>query len=175
MQAVLALAFFVAPVIAGEGGMELQPDWEYVADTVMGGVSSGQITRGDVAGRDAVCLTGTVSLENNGGFIQMAFDVARGDVLDASAWSGVEIDLRGTGDGYEMRLRTDQLSRPWQSYRAALAPTEEWQTLRLPWSAFEARKTDVPFDPARLRRLGILAIGAEMQADIAVSGIRFYK
>lgn len=175
MQAVMALAAFVAPAIAGESVMELKPDWEYVADTVMGGVSSGQITKGDLAGRDAVRLTGTVSLENNGGFIQMAFDLAQGDVLDASAWSGVELDLRGIGDSYEMRLRTDQLTRPWQSYRVMLAPSEEWQSVRLPWSAFEARKTDVPFDPARLRRLGILAIGAEMQADIAVSGIRFFK
>nr|WP_298859929.1 CIA30 family protein [uncultured Sulfitobacter sp.] len=155
--------------------MELRPDWEYVADTVMGGVSSGQITRGDVEGRDAVHLTGTVSLENNGGFIQMAFDLAHGDIFDASGWLGVEVDLRGFGSGYELRLRTDQLTRPWQSYRAVIEPSQEWQIVRLPWSTFEAHRTDAAFDPARLRRLGILAIGAEMEADIAVSGIRFYK
>lgn len=155
--------------------MELKPDWEYVADTVMGGVSSGQLVRGDVAGRDAARLTGEVSLDNNGGFIQMAFDLARGEVFDGSDWAGVEVDLRGVGTGYEMRLRTDQLARPWQSYRTIIAPSGEWQSLRFSWDAFEQRKTDVRFDPARLRRLGILAIGAEMQADIAVSGIRFYK
>ena len=173
--AMLAVIISVTPVIAGETMMELTPDWEYVADTVMGGVSSGTLSRGLVAQRGAVQLTGNVSLENNGGFIQMASDLAQGGVLDASDWKGVEVDLRGIGDGYEMRLRTDELTRPWQSYRAVIDPTGEWETLRFAWDAFEARKTDVPFDPARLRRLGILAIGVEMQADIAVSGIRFYK
>lgn len=174
-QAVLAMMIAGAPAFAEGGTMDLKPQWEYVADTVMGGVSSGQIAAGDVAGRDAMRLTGTVSLENNGGFIQMAFDLAGGDSFDALDWSGVEVDLYGVGTGYEMRLRTDQLTRPWQSYRAVIEPEQEWQTVRLPWDAFEARKTDVPFDPARLRRLGILAIGADMQADIAVSGIRLYK
>lgn len=174
-QTVLAMLLVATPVIAGETMMELNPDWEYVADTVMGGVSSGQVTQENVEGRDAVRLTGDVSLENNGGFIQMAADLADSGVLDASGWAGVEVDLRGAGAGYELRLRTDQLARPWQSYRAIIAPNGEWETLRFGWEDFEARKTDVPFDPSRLRRLGILAIGAEMQADIAVSGIRFYK
>lgn len=155
--------------------MELKLEWEYVADTVMGGVSSGQLSRGDVSGRDAVRLTGEVSLENNGGFIQMAADLEQDGVSDASGWKGIEIDLRGVGTGYEVRLRTDQLTRPWQSYRAVIVPTGDWQTLRFAWDVFEANRTEVPFDPARLRRLGILAIGAEMEADIAVSELRFYK
>lgn len=174
-QAVLAMLITAAPVFAGETIMELNPKWEYVADTVTGGVSSGQLTQHEVAGRDAMQLTGTVSLENNGGFIQMAADLAEDGVFDASDWSGVEVDLRGIGAGYELRLRTDQLTRPWQSYRVEIEPTGAWETIRFAWDAFEARKTDAPFDSARLRRMGILAIGAEMEADIAVSGIRLYK
>lgn len=155
--------------------MELTPDWEYVADTVMGGVSTGRVTRGEVAGRQAARLTGNVSLENDGGFIQMAFDLADGAVVDASRWSGVEIEVCGNGAGYEMRLRTDQLERPWQSFRAGFSTTSDWQTVRLPWSAFEGRKTDKQLDPARLRRIGVLAYGREMQADVAVSAIGFYE
>lgn len=155
--------------------MELKPDWEYVADTVMGGVSTGEVQHGQIAGRQAVRLTGEVSLENDGGFIQMAFDVAQGDVMDASAWAGVEIEVRGDGTGYEMRLRTDQLERPWQSFRTTIDVTEDWQTIRFPWGAFEGRKTEQTLDPARLRRIGILAYGQKMQADIAVSAIRLYR
>lgn len=155
--------------------MELTPQWEYVADTVMGGVSQGQISQTRVAGRDATRLTGEVSLDNNGGFIQMAFDLADGATFDASDWLGVEIDVYGNAETYEVRLRTDQLARPWHSYRAEFTAQPDWQKLRIPWAALELRKTDVPFDPARLRRLGVLAIGAEMTADIAVSGIRFYR
>lgn len=174
-QALLAVFITAMPAGAGEAIMELKPEWEYVADTVMGGVSTGQLTQTDGAGRAAMRLTGDVSLDNNGGFIQMASDLADRGVFDASEWKGVEVDLRAIGEGYELRLRTDQLTRPWQSYRVEIKPTGDWETLRFAWDAFAARKTDVPFDPARLRRMGILAIGAEMQADIAVSGIRLFK
>ncbi len=155
--------------------MKLNPDWEYVADTVMGGVSTGQIRHRQVAGRDAVQLSGKVSLANNGGFIQMASDLAGGEVLDASSFVGIEIEVHGNGESYELRLRTEELTRPWQSFRAVFQAGPEWQTLRLPWSAFEAHRTDATFDSARLRRIGILAIGSEMQADIAVSSIRVYS
>jgi hypothetical protein len=30
-------------------------------------------------------------------------------------------------------------------------------------------------DPARLRRMGVLAIGSEMQADIAIAEIGFFR
>ncbi|KIC51432.1 hypothetical protein RA29_03215 [Tateyamaria sp. ANG-S1] len=155
--------------------MELSPDWEYVADTVMGGVSSGQATFEVVKGREAVRLTGLVSLENNGGFVQIAFDLAGGAVFDASGYAGVALDVLGNGETYDLRLRTDALTRPWQSFRSEFVALDEWTTLRIPFTAFEAHRTDVSFDPSRLRRIGILAIGREMQADIAVSGVRFYR
>jgi hypothetical protein len=170
-------AFIMAPNMpAAEGNkMKLEPQWEYVADTVMGGVSDGKLTRTEIDGRDAVQLSGDVSLENNGGFIQMAFDLEGGAAFDASAWQGIEIDVRGNGAAYEMRLRTDQLSRPWQSFKADITAQPEWQTVRLPWASFEAHRTDATFDPERLRRIGILAIGAEMQADIAIAEIRLFQ
>ena len=153
----------------------LDPKWEYVADTVMGGVSTGQVTQRTIAGRDAARLTGQVSLDNNGGFVQMAFDLnTDGTAFDASGFAGVEIDLRGNGERYELRLRTDQLTRPWQSFREAFAAPDEWTTLRFPFEELEAHRTEAQFDQARLRRLGILAIGREFEADIAVSGVRLY-
>ncbi|MCX7567540.1 CIA30 family protein [Sulfitobacter sp. F26169L] len=154
--------------------MELTPEWEYVADTVMGGISTGGITRTRIDGRMATRLSGEVSLENHGGFVQMAFDLAGGAVMDASGWCGVELDVLGNGAQYELRLRTDELTKPWQSYRAAFDAQQNWQTVRLPWGDFEKRKTEQPFNPARLRRIGVLAIGAEMSADISVASIRLF-
>lgn len=170
--AALACAAMLQTATAQEQMMELDPQWEYVADTVMGGVSRGDIAPAEIAGKAAMRLQGEVSLENNGGFIQMAFDVPNGGAAD---WSGIELDVRGNGAQYEIRLRTDELTRPWHSYRAVFNTTSDWQTLRLPWDAFEQNKTDVPFDPAGLRRLGVLAYGAEMQADVAVAGVRYFK
>lgn len=155
--------------------MELPTPWELVTDRVMGGVSNGHLQTCDVLGRAATRLTGEVSLDNNGGFVQMAFDVADGQqVCDASAWTGVEIDVIGNDETYDIRLRTTDISRPWQSFRADFYATRDWETLRIPFSAFHPHKTEAPFDPAKLRRIGILAIGREFSADIAVAAVRFY-
>ncbi len=154
--------------------MELSPDWEYVADTVMGGVSQGQAVQDRVAGRDAMRLTGAVSLENNGGFVQMAFDLNGGDALDASAYSGLALDVLGNDERYDLRLRTDALDRPWQSFRCDFAAPPIWTRIDVLFSDLEAHRTSAQFDPKGLRRIGILAVGREMQADVAVSGLRFF-
>ena len=158
-----------------ERTLELAPDWEFVADRVMGGVSRGQITPERLDGRSAMRLTGKVSLENNGGFIQMAFDLNRGAAFDASGWTGIELDVRGNGETYEVRLRTDALTRPWQSFRAAFTAPRDWETVQLPFERFEAHKTEAVFDPARLRRVGVLAIGRVFDADVAVAAVRLYR
>ena len=80
----------------------------------------------------------------------------------------------GNGAAYELRLRTAQLSRPWQSFRAEFDASPQWRTLRLPWTAFEPHRTEEVLDPAQLRRMGVLAIGSEMEADISVASIRFF-
>lgn len=153
--------------------LQMTLDWEFVADTVMGGVSEGQVTWED-AGQIAR-LTGCVSLDNNGGFVQMAADFTEGRaVFDASRFDGIEIELRGNGEQYDIRLRTDALNRPWQSFRTEIVAPENWTTLRVPFGKFEKHRTDAAFDPARLRRVGILAIGREFDADISVRAFRFY-
>nr|WP_025057283.1 CIA30 family protein [Sulfitobacter noctilucicola] len=155
--------------------MELSPRWEYVADTVMGGVSTGQIEQVETEGHSATRLTGSVSLDNNGGFVQMAFDLNEdGSTFDASRFIGIEMDVIGNDEAYDLRLRTDQLEKPWHSYRTDFFSKSELQTVRIPFSQIEPHRTDIPFDAARLRRIGILAIGREFEADVAVTGIRFY-
>jgi hypothetical protein len=150
--------------------------WALISDRVMGGVSAGMMTRETVAGRAALRLQGAVSLENDGGFLQVAIDLAPGgDALDASAWSGIEIDVLGTGERYNLHLRTADISRPWQSYRFAFEAGPAWRTVRTPFTAFEPHRIETPLAPRRLRRLGVVAIGRAFRADVAVAGVRFYR
>ena len=150
--------------------------WELIADRVMGGVSSGEMTRELVAGRPALRMRGAVSLENNGGFVQIALDLATGGVaVDARPWTGIEIDVFGNGERYNLHLRTTDVVRPWQSYRAEFIATPAWQTTRLPFSKFEPHRIDVPLDLARLRRLGVVAIGRAFSADVAIGRLQFYR
>ncbi len=154
---------------------DLNPEWEYVADTVMGGVSTGRISQATSRGRSGTRLTGEVSTDNNGGFIQMAFDLSPdGLAFDATEWAGVEIEVRGNGHKYELRLRTTDMDEPWQSFRHPFTAAPKWTTLRLPFTAFEAHRTEVAFNAAHLRRMGVLAIGREFQADVSVAAVRLY-
>jgi len=156
--------------------MELSPNWEFVSDRVMGGVSEGQVSFTERDGRQVATLTGTVSLENNGGFVQMALDPdPRGGTFDASDWTGIMIEVRGNGESYEVRLRTSQLTRPWQSYRMGFKAEDQWQTVRFPFAEFAPHRTDLPFDPATLRRIGILAIGRAFEAEVSVASLRLYR
>lgn len=171
----VGLAFLSAPAHGEVTAMKFAPNWEYVADTVMGGVSQGEAAPVRIEGRDATRLTGSVSLENNGGFVQLAFDVADGDTLDATGWTGIALEVFGNGEVYDLRVRTDQLSRPWQSFRASFVAPAQWTRVEIPFSDLTPHRTEASFDPARLRRIGILAIGREMQAEIAVAGVELYR
>lgn len=150
--------------------------WRFFSDRVMGGISRGEATHDRVDGRRALRLTGDVSLENNGGFIQVALDLAGGDrLLDASAFAGVELTLRGDGADYAVNLRSADLRYPWQSYRATVPGIASWTTHRLPFDSFLPHRTDRPLNPARLRRIGIIAIGEARRVDVAIAELRFFR
>ena len=65
---------------------------ELLSDRVMGGVSSGTLRREVVRGRAALRLEGDVSLENNGGFIQMALDLDPGHLPSLGAMRVIQVD-----------------------------------------------------------------------------------
>lgn len=150
--------------------------WALITDRVMGGVSDGRLIRTDVAGRPALRMTGGVSLANNGGFVQMALDLAPGGgAVDARGWAGIEIDVLGNGESYGLHLRTTDTLRPWQSFRQGFVAPPRWQTLRLPFAGFSPHRTETAFAPDRLRRLGLVAIGRAFAADLAVARIAFWR
>ncbi len=116
--------------------------WQLVSDAVMGGISSGHITSGFVRDRRAIRMQGSVSLENNGGFLQIALDLASGGrTVDASGFLGIAIDVLGDGEAYGLHLRTPDLTRPWQSYRAGFVASEDWKTLLVPFGDFISHRT----------------------------------
>ena len=149
--------------------------WRYFSDRVMGGVSTGSAAHAVIDGRAALHLTGQVSLENNGGFVQVALDlIPDSTTLDAHPYSGITITLRGDGGAYALNLRTSDLRYPWQSYRCPIQSTLGWQSFSCAFSDFEAHRTDRPLDTARLRRVGLIAIGEARAVDVALGDLRFY-
>jgi len=147
--------------------------WRLFTDRVMGGVSHATLVRDTVAGRPAIRMRGDVSLENNGGFVQMSLDLTTDlGFTDASAWRGVELDVIGNDQEYNVHLRTGDLSRPWQSYRQSFKADGQWRTIRLRFENFLPHRADLPLDTRRLRRIGVVAIGRIFAVDLAVGGVR---
>ncbi len=150
--------------------------WRAVTDTVMGGVSRAALRHDCIDGQRCLRLTGAVRLENNGGFIQMALDLAGPDgCLDASAFSGIQLTVRGNGERYATHLRTPDNVRPWQSYRAQFEAPAHWRQIQLPFSAFAPYRISAPLDVSRLKRLGLVAIGRAFDADLAVARISLFN
>jgi len=163
--------------------------WSGYTDQVMGGVSSAILTREQsFHGRTANVLRGRVSMENNGGFVQMATNLAKdptqNPTVDASDFDGVELEVLYDGaddhENFNVHLKTEACYRPFSSYRATFeVPHGEWTTIRLPFSEFVGNgpgASEVPFNKACLKRLGLVAIGKPMERLVlAVSGFRFYK
>jgi hypothetical protein len=148
--------------------------WRLITDQVMGGVSRGNVQPDHVAGRPCLRLSGKISTERNGGFVQMALDL--GDpISDASGFDGIELQVYGNEEMYNLHLRTSDLWLPWQSYRTEFLAADHWQTLRAPFTALTPYRTHKKFDPRHLSRLGLVAIGREFDADLCVGQVRYYR
>ncbi|TVR73120.1 MAG: NADH:ubiquinone oxidoreductase [Spirochaetaceae bacterium] len=160
----------------GDGQSLIGTRWEGFTDRVMGGRSdmSARIVR--TVDGPAMHMTGRVTTENNGGFIQVRLPLSETEHFDASGYQGVVVTVRGNGDNYYVHLRTTRTRLPWAHYKQALPVTEEWRRVELPFEIFEGahmlggRRVDTD----RLRSVAVVAGGADFQADIQVREIAFY-
>ncbi|MGD2113082.1 MAG: CIA30 family protein [Gammaproteobacteria bacterium] len=159
----------------GDYRSTLGTSWRLVTDGVMGGVSSGQLTPDTLGGKPCLRLRGTVSLDNNGGFIQAALDLGDTPATDATDFLGVTLEVYGNDETYNVHLRTTDLFLPWQAYRASFQTQTGWQTVHLPFSEFSGYRTRTALDTGRLKRLGIVAIGRVFEADLCVAGVALYR
>lgn len=149
--------------------------WRGFSDQVMGGVSQERVTVESIAERRAIRLRGTVRLEHNGGFVQIALPLEQaGQPLDGSGYRGMRLLVWGNGEEYRLHLRTSACRRPQQFYWAPFVAHPAWQQVELPFSAFSAKWIDVPLNPQQLTRLGIVAYGRAFEADVAVAQVGLY-
>ena len=130
--------------------------WQTVNDGVMGGVSDGRFR---ISQDKTLEFSGTLSLENNGGFASvrtkpMDLDIKAGDTL--------VVRLKGDGREYVLNLYTKSRRMAF-SYRAPL-PTrkDEWTEVRVPLkdlvpTAFGRRVEGMgPVEPGQINGLGFM-------------------
>ena len=144
-----------------------------MTDQVMGGVSTGRISFEEIEGRRCLCLDGDVSLDNNGGFIQVRQLLP--SALPEGA-EGIALRVRGNGQTYFVHLRTSGTRLPWQYYQASFNAGADWTEVRLPFTAFEPSGRllrSVP-KPGSVKSIGLVAYGRDHAADVSLAEVRFY-
>jgi len=173
-HSVLAEDLIIDDRVSENLSSSLGTQWRLVTDQVMGGVSNGELTLDNYKGKNCLRMRGDVSTDNNGGFVQIALDLTQDEPLDASAYVGIELSISGNNEHYNIHIRTTDLWLPWQSYRFSFKATPDWQIIRIPFANLEAYRTTTKFHQDKLKRIGLVGIGRNFQADMCVSSIRFY-
>ena len=149
--------------------------WQAVTDRVMGGRSDISAVIGETEEGAVLQMTGTVTTENNGGFIQVRLPMAARS-FDASEYTGVYLTVRGRGDRFYVWLRTDRTNRPWLHYSAELTVDAAWNRVELPFARFtgERRLEGTTVDTEALRSVAVVAAEGNFEAAIQLLEIGFY-
>ena len=135
--------------------------WQIVNDNVMGGISRSTFRMHEDG---YVVFSGSVSLENNGGFASVRAQSRQ--TADLSTFKGLSVRVFGDGKTYCLRLRTVENGRlTWYSHETRFkTKAGEWETYFLPFSDFRAefRGTPVRGNPG-LNSRAIAEIGFMIQ------------
>ena len=114
--------------------------WQVVNDGVMGGLSQGTF---EVNEKGTAVFKGTISLENNGGFSSVRYNIGKTDVLD---FTKLALRLRGDGKQYQIRIRENYTD--FYSYIQTFQTSGEWETIEIPlaemYPSFRGRKLNRP-------------------------------
>ena len=175
LNAVSASYLIIDDRSSGTYRSNLGSEWQLVTDQVMGGISDGELTLDDYQNRNCLRMRGDVSTENNGGFVQIALTLSEKGDFDATDYTGVEIDVAGNNQAYNVHLRTSGLWFPWQSYRFTFEASTDWKTLRFPFTEIAPYKTNKRFQQNRLVRIGLVGIGRDFEADLCVASVKLYR
>ena len=131
------LFFFLTQEAIGDkifkDNFENPKKWQFISDQVMGGVSFGSYEILNEGNLSFLKLTGFVSLENNGGFIQVRKKIKN---LKNVNFKGIKINSRGNDKEYFIHIRTKFTLLPWQYYQGKFAVNSKWQEIKINLSSF---------------------------------------
>ncbi|WP_430932662.1 CIA30 family protein [Saccharicrinis sp. 156] len=158
------------------GTPENSGDWKIVNDGVMGGLSkSDWVLNPD----GTATFKGIVSLENNGGFASVRTFVAP---LDRDHFKGVKVRVKGDGNWYNIRFRTDR-NFDGYAYQAKIKTDKgNWKEHAIPFEDFKPTfrgntlKNKPALESKNISQIGILI--SDKQAGnfkLILDWIKYYK
>ena len=148
--------------------------WRYIADDVMGGISSGKVEFINIEGKSNALLTGNVSTENNGGFIQIRRELKD---INLSRADSVRIVARGNNEKYYIFLRTTGTILPWQYYSYEFNVKNEYTEFIMPIKDFKKSGMLLAnqINPKKITSIGIVAYGRDYYAELYVKELEFLE
>ena len=149
--------------------------WQYISDRTMGGISDGQAFIEQDEDVFFARLTGNVSTENNGGFIQLRSTLSFINLdKEDKKIKGVRLNTRGNGETYHIFIRTSETKSYRDYYSATFIAKNKWEIIDLPFSQFKHRYSNRALEGNDIITFGIVAYGREFFSDVSVSKIIFY-
>ena len=147
--------------------------WDFFTDQVMGGRSTGKLEFISSGETNYARLSGNVTTENNGGFIQ--FRAFLQNTLNSKI-EGIKLEVRGNNQKYYLHIRTSGTVLPWQYYSATFNVDEQWKLVDIPLKQFQRSGTFMRkyIKPSSIKSLGVVAYGRNHQAELEVNKIIFY-
>tara|TARA_B100001250_G_scaffold281582_1_gene243857 strand:+ start:336 stop:845 length:510 start_codon:yes stop_codon:yes gene_type:complete len=148
--------------------------WSFFTDGVMGGLSQG--TAIITSDNDMPCykMTGKVTTENNGGFIQIRTNLNPN--IDANNYEGIYLKVKGNNQNYSVHVRTPLGMAPWQYYSYSFYLEENWIEIKAPFNKFKRSSFYQPknLSEQQITTIGLVAGFNDFYADICLSEIGFY-
>ena len=145
-------------------------------DGVMGGLSKGQMKKSEEGN---LLFSGTLSLQNNGGFSSLRMDIGRWNL---EGWQGIEVKVKGDGRTYDLRVTTDErFRRSPISFRGKISTEKgKWTTVKVPFSELKGGWRGMTlkneFDPSKIETIGItVADKKEGAFALEVESIKAWK
>ena len=147
-------------------------NWSFVSDNVMGGISSGNVEFLPVENNFLAHITGKVSTENRGGFIQIRRNLNKINLENSKF---IDITAKGNNQKYFVHIRTTGTILPWQYYQTDFNVNNEFKVFRLPINNFKRSSSLLSnkINPKRITSIGIVAFGRDHIADIIIKEILF--
>ena len=147
--------------------------WEFISDQVMGGVSFGDYQIVSESNLNFLRLSGFVSLENNGGFIQVRKRLSLHKNKD---FRGIKLKCRGNNNKYFIHIRTKFTLLPWQYYQSKFFASENWQEHKLDLNSFERSGALLPrnINSKHIKSIALVAFGRKHRVNLEVSEINFF-
>jgi hypothetical protein len=127
----------------------------------MGGLSKGNFS---IDNEGHALFKGYVSLENNGGFSSVRYNLETKSVKN---FKKIKLRLKGDGKQYQIRVKTRVSD--YYSYIAYVKTNGEWQTLEILFSemipSFRGSKLDLPNYPGEYLEQFAILIGNKKKED----------